>query len=186
MGGKFIVSQLRDVGVQKSTAIANALLISPDGVDLSSSCLDDTGYSAAPVPSAEHFDSKLRARISRLLAGKRCWVVVLEDIWGLPQAVTFVVGESQVLEFDKVYAGFPCVLFSEDLRQVVLCTKLGYLIFAGARDFVEAAVGGSIQHANQEFSTFAEGWSDPELGSHLAMIKNKYFGIAPTALAPRA
>lgn len=170
--------------IQQSNALATGYSISPDGIDLSDSWLRNRRLFAAPVPSGEHFDSKLRGRISELLGGQRCWAVVLEEMHGLPKAITFAVEEGTLFEFDRVYSGFPCVLFTEDVSKVILCTKVGYLIFAGPQDFVEAAVGGSFQQAKETFANYAAGWSDEALGSHLTSIKNKYFGDVPSALIP--
>ncbi|MDH4127337.1 MAG: hypothetical protein OEV44_01190 [Spirochaetota bacterium] len=108
-------------------------------------------------------------RVMKQIGVKSCFAIATEPL--LP--------ESNYFEFETTKKGlsafhwecglFRFALFPEDLSFFILWTVDDYFLIAGEREFVESAIGSSVETAFEKFKEWAIGWPTEVNGIRLGV-----------------
>jgi hypothetical protein len=151
-----LIALVRDADkIRMAKAAADAVADTP--LHLSLSWIAKNRWAAVPVESGLPFgerEAEWFAKATELIECYQCLVVATEPM--PPSAECYLVATTQdgFLEVRRVCFGFNYIVLPEDESFAILLTTEDYYVVAGPKEFVEKAIGSTIQTARKIFFNF--------------------------------
>ena len=126
---------------------------------LSSEWLKNKGYTVVPVESACHFDEDDAENIANAMTAigySGCLATPTEKLDNIPPLIEVHASQAGLMEFSRQYGHYNMCLTTQDEAFLILCTVNDYFLVAGAKVFIEKAVGCTIEEAFERFYETAE------------------------------
>lgn len=128
-----------------------------------------------PVESASHFTQEDCRQLAQAMPDsvKFIYPVPIEDLNDPPDLTRIGCGVDDFMEFDSRCTHFQYALIPDTLSFLIVCTTDDYYLVVGTKEFVEAAVGASLESAIEKFREFVDDeiWSGKKRMELLSIVK---------------
>ncbi len=122
------------------------------------SIIKQAGWIAVPVESASHFDSFDIACLIHAMHGASTqyfYVIPFEGFMNVAEYLKVTSSVEGITYVNKTYSFFNIIMVAENASWLCIATVRDYFIYVGLPEFIEAAVGRSIEAQYLAFHTFA-------------------------------